>query len=127
MEKVWTYLMMITGILLLFYFTGLSSGAGTLLSMLLDPENIYTSEWWISVSVLGGGIISGVVIGIVTRNAELAIMSPITAYLLVAAIDIMMIFNYLASLNWVLAVLFMSPFIYLIPVTFIEYWRGRDT
>lgn len=126
-ERTTSYILIISGIMLLFYFTGLSKDAGTLLSTLLSPQNFNTSAWWVAfIGVLGGTLISTIVVGIFTQNIELAVMAPLSAFLLIALYDFIKIYVLLASLNYVLATLFFAPFLILLPLTIVDYWLGRD-
>lgn len=121
----YTYILVITGAMALFYFTGLSTEAGTILSALLAPENFTSSEFWTkTIIALSTGLVGSIVIGIFTKNIELSFMAPVTLFLATALADFTKIFILLASLNVVLAILFMGPFFILIPFALIDYWRG---
>lgn len=128
MNKAYTYLFIMSGIMLVFYFAGLSTEAGTLLSYLLEPENLNSTSMWITiVSAIGAASVAGLIVGISTRNVELAAAAPIALFLLTLGFDFIKIFIYMASLNSVLAILFFSPLMLLYPLTILEFWRGRDT
>lgn len=126
-ERTPTYVFIISGLMLLFYFTGLSTDAGTLLSFLLMPENINSTLWWTTIAtVLSVGILSSIAIGYFTQNIELTVMAPLATFLLTALYDFIKIYILLASLNYVLSTLIFAPILALLPLTIVDYWRGRD-
>lgn len=128
MEKTWTYLFMISGMTLVFYFSGLASASGNLLGILLNIENFNSTYFW---SIFVGGLsiasLGSIVVGLYTKNIELSLMLPLATYVTVLGFEFIKVYIYLASLNSVLATLFFAPFIMLYPMVIIEYWRGRDT
>lgn len=128
MEKTWNYLFIISGMMLVFYFTGLSTSSGTMLSFMLNLQNVNTTTWWLTVvGLLSGTSAATILIGFVSKNVELALVAPLALFLLISGWDIIKIFIFLASLNYVLATLFLGPFLLMYIMIIVEYWRGRDT
>lgn len=128
MEKTWNYLFIISGMMLVFYFTGLSTSSGTMLSFMLNLQNVNTTQWWLVVTgLLSGTSAATIIIGFVSKNVELALMAPLALFLLISGWDAIKIFIFLASLNYVIATLFIAPFMLMYIMVIIEYWRGRDT
>jgi len=127
MEKTWNYIFIISGLMLVFYFTGLSTTSGTILSFLLNIQNVNTTLWWTTVSgILAGTSAATIIVGYFSKNVELALVAPLASFLLVSLFDFLKIYIFLAELNLVMATLFFAPFMLLIPITIVEYWRGRD-
>ena len=132
MGKLTTYILVMSGLMILFYFTGLleNTGSSTLLDMLLNPAEYSSEDSEFSVQlllVLGGIATAGIiVIGIVTHNVELALMGTIAIWILNLLWDFLAVFNKVYSSNPVIAILLFSPVLFLFGITIIEWWRGRD-
>lgn len=124
MGKITTLLLVMSGIDLLFYFTGLIScditinnNCNTLLTQLVNPSVI------LSASIITGGAttlgiilfnlfksgIGSVNIGNLFSNLRYAIVIPFVAYIAKLIGDGIVIFDKIASINSVIAILFLSP------------------
>lgn len=129
MGKLTTYILMMSGLTLLFYFTGLTDNTinSTLLTLLLNPSNLSTSALGTQISlVLIGIATAGIVIGFFSQNSELILIAPFTIWLLGVLWDFLSVANKVYSVNPVIAILFFSPLLLLFGVTIVEFWRGRD-
>lgn len=130
MGKLTTYILVMSGLMILFYFAGLleNTGSSTLLSMLLDPAGYKTSSLNTQIILVLTGIATAgiVVIGILTHNVELALMGSLAIWILNLLWDFIAVFNKVYSSNPVIAVLLFSPTLFLFGVTVVEWWRGRD-
>lgn len=130
MGKLTTYILGMSGLMLLFYFAGLLSGSpnSTLLNLLLSPENIQSSNLYTSVLLVVAGLpaLAGISIGVISSRPDLAISSGVVLYLGTLFIDFLKVFQVLFSENEVIAVLLFSPIIMLFVVTLVEFWRGTD-
>ena len=130
MGKLTTYILVMSGLMILFYFAGLleDTGSSTLLSMLLDPAGYKTSSLNTQILLVLTGIATAgiIIIGIVTHNVEWALMGTLAIWILNLLWDFVSIFNKVYSVNPVLAVLLFSPILFLFGITVVEWWRGRD-
>jgi len=130
MGKLTTYIIVMSGIMLLFYFGGLIDATpnSTFLNLLLSPEKIQTLTLYEKgILVLEGiGAAAIITLGILTRNIELAVMGPFAIYYFNLGWDFLAVFNKVRSVNPVIAILFFSPMMILYVITILEWWRGRD-
>ena len=130
MGKLAIYILVMSGLVLLFYFTGLlqDTGSSTLLTLVLDPEGFRNSDLNLkAIIVLEGLLATGIVIGFaIAGNIELGIMGVFVIYLSNLLWDFIAVFNKVYSVNPVIAILFFSPVLFLFVVTILEWWRGTD-
>ena len=114
--------------MLLFYFTGITeqTGTTTLLNLLLNPEGFQETPITIkAIAVLTGILASAIVVGFaIAGNVELGVMVSFTTFLFNSLWDFLAVFNKVAAVNPVIAVLIFSPLLFLFIVTIIEWWRG---
>jgi len=130
MGKFTTYMLLTTGIVLLFYFGGLLTGTATstVLTLLLHPESLqnWSGTTILFASISTAAIFAGIIAGIIVRNVELAIMSAIVPVFAAFGWDIIQVYLVLAAEIPVLAILFMSPVMFVYVMSIVEFWRGRD-
>ena len=130
MGKLTTYLIIMSGLMLLFYFTGLlqDTGNSTLLTLLLNPEDLQDSGFKIQVFLVLEGIaaVAVIAIGVITGNLELAVMAPFAIYLFNLGWDFLKVFTVVAEANPVFGTLIFAPVLLLYGVAIVEFWRGRD-
>ena len=132
MGKTTTYILIMSGLMLLFYFSGLLDGtiSSRLLNIILTPESFGNTSGTLYLEVMGVllGIAAGtgIVIGILTKNVELAIVSPLAVWLLSLFFDFIRVFLKVFAENPVIAVLLFSPIMLLWFITIVDWWRGRD-
>ena len=131
MGKFGTYVVVMSGLMLLFYFTGITeqTGTTTLLNLLLNPEGFQETPITIkAIAVLTGILASAIVVGFaIAGNVELGVMVAFTTFLFNSLWDFLAVFNKVAAVNPVIAVLIFSPLLFLFIVTTIEWWRGLST
>ncbi len=131
MGKFGTYVVVMSGLMLLFYFTGITeqTGTTTLLNLLLNPEGFQETPIAIkAIAVLTGILASVIVVGFaIAGNVELGVMVAFTTFLFNSLWDFLAVFNKVAAVNPVIAVLIFSPLLFLFIVTTIEWWRGVST
>ena len=104
MGKAATYIFMISGIVLVFHLFGLIDPGSTpnsaLINILMHPENIASSalsnQFLIAIASLG--TIATIVVGFITKNAELAAMTAFTTYLVSLFWDIVVVFQLLTDI-----------------------------
>jgi len=130
MGKLTTYILVMSGLMLLFYFSGLldSTANSTILNLLLNPESIKTSELDVQVIlVLEGLLVGGIVVGFAAAgNVELGVMGIFAIFMMNMLWDFLRVFSKVYSINPVMALLLFSPILLLYAVTIIEWWRGAD-
>ncbi len=134
MGKLIQYILILAIIDLLFIITGqlgFESSTSVILSALVNPSIVLTSNWWASL-IKGTGAISSLIIttvviaGIATRNSDITIFAAMAGVLALLAADFILIYNHLASLNLVLATMIMSPVIIVYVMTVVAWLRGKD-
>lgn len=124
--------MMMTGLMILFYFSGISSddtANSVLLNLLLNPQELQKTPITIkAVAIFEGILASAIVVGFaVAGNIELGVMTSFTIYLFNLLWDFIEIYNKLAFQNEVVAIAVFAPCLLLFIVTVIEWWRGVST
>jgi len=142
MGKTTTYIIIMSGLMLLFYFAGLlqdctadamctsTTANSALLNLLLKVESWQDMNIWtrIIIALEGIGALVGVIaIGYVTRDYRLAIKIPIAVWLANLFWDFIKIFIIVKSANVYLALLFFAPLMILYVVTIAEWGWGEDT
>jgi len=123
MNQMATYVVIMTGLMVLFYIFGI--GTAPLLDLLQHPESMSVTSFFANITV---GLLTsaGLVLGLVYRNAELAAMSAV----LPVVINVLWFFTnvvyVIMSINAVLGMIVFTPLMFLFMMTVVEYWRGRD-
>lgn len=140
MGKLTTYVLLMTGLVVLFYFTGLltvcndegsCSGAtpsSNLLDFALNPQNLKETNFFEkAIITIGLAIAAGVAaLATIFGKGELVIMGGMTIYITGLLWDFMFVFSRVYSENPVFAVILFGPLLVLFVITMIEWWRGRD-
>lgn len=131
MGKFGNYLLMMAGLVLLFYFAGYVENTGTsvFLNFLLSPESFQTSSLVSKVvaALSGIGAIATIVVGFTVNNAELAAMGPPSILFFNLSWDFVQIVSVISAVNPVLSILLFGPFLLLWIATVLEWWRGVTT
>lgn len=130
MGKFTTYLLIMSGLMLMFYFTGLiPSGNGhTLLDILLHPDQMpaITLATLIKNALLGTGLITAIAVGFYTKNYELAFLAPIALFIIDMMWGFLPVIQKVYSVSPVLAVLLFGPVMFIFLITGVDWWRGRE-
>jgi len=132
MGKFTTFLLIMSGLMLLFHFAGLIETGATpnsaLLNMLLDPSSFNLSSFYAQAALVFAavGLLGGIVIGILTRNIEMAIFAPFTVFMITLLWDFLAVFNVIRAENMVIAVLIFGPILFLFIVSGLDWMRGLD-
>ncbi len=131
MGKFGTYVVIMSGLMLLFYFTGLleSTPSSTLLNLLLDPIAFQTNVLTTEIIIIFSGIAAtAIIVGLVSRaNTELIFMGAFTIFLFGLLWDFIAVAAVVFNINPVLGILVFSPLFILWSVTAIEWFRGTTT
>lgn len=127
MGKLTTLLLMMSGLNLLFYFTGLSTSSNALLNNLLQPSTILIASVGSFVAyqaflVLANTASSGISIGSFFSNLRYALIAPFVLFLFKVFGDFMIVVNKIAEVNTVFAILFLSPMLVIFVMTIIAFW-----
>ncbi len=139
MSKLITMANIMTGLVLLFYFTGLNqeitedgtcegqSPFSKLLNLLLQPECMKDSTLGVKTIIIAGSVAGVLVIAaaLFIPNIELAIMGSFTIYLFTILWDFVVVFQKVFAVSPVLAILFFGPFMFIFTIIMIDWWRGR--
>lgn len=132
MGKATTYILVISGMMLLFYYAGLLSGTASvnsaLLDLLLNVQNIKDLGIWTKVVLVIELFATGaaIILGVFRNSPELFVTAPIAIYMANLFFDFLIVYKVIASAAPVLAVLVFAPIIVLFTFTIVEWWRGRD-
>jgi len=140
MSKIITMAMIMTGLMLLFYFGGLTqteTDDGTcegqtpnskLLNILLQPECMKESTIGRKTLAVIGSVTGVMIIAaaVFIPNIELAIMGALAIYFFTLLWDFMVVFQKVYAVAPVLAILLFAPFMFIFVITIIDWWRGRS-
>ncbi len=142
MGKLTTYVIIMSGLMLLFYFGGLlptecgedglcevNTPSGKLLTLLLRPQNMRTStvgDWIIGI-LTGAAIVGSLVMsGWLYERIQYAAIAAFMGFLIVVLWDFIAVFNVVRETAPVLAILLFTPFLLVFMLTVIEFMRGTD-
>jgi len=139
MGRLTTYTLMMSGLLLLFYFTGLltecdddgmceaTSPNSQLLNFLLRPERSRSSIiGQKGILILEGvGAVLIIAAGLFIGNVELAVMGSFAIYYFNLGWDFLAVFNVVREANPVIAVLLFGPVLFFYVIIIIDWWRGH--
>lgn len=141
MGKLTTYLIIMSGLTLLFYFTGLiqdcgddglcegSTPNGKLLDILLKPQDMKQSTMGdYIVGILAGLAALGSLLlsGVVFERLEYAATASFVGFLFTVGWDFIAVFNVVRESAPALAILIFAPFLLVFIPTVLEFLRGRD-
>ena len=131
MAKLTKFIMIMSGLVLLFYFTGLleKTPNATLLNILLSPSAFQDSDLYLKVITLLEIVATvGIVVGtVVAQRTELIVVSVFTIFLFNLFLDFIAIFSIVAAVNPVIAILLFAPLMFVYFTTIIEWFRGLTT
>ncbi len=131
MGKFANYLVLMSGLTILFYFAGLINQTpnSTLLNLLLDPSSFQDTTLSLKAIIAIEAILaSAIVVGFaLAGNIELGVMSGFSIFLFNLLWDFIAVFSVVSAANPVIAVILFSPGIFLFIVTILEWWRGVTT
>lgn len=126
------YIYIISGVYLLFYLTGMFEPSFTtnLLEIIVNPETFSFSHLWdlILDNIIVAGSVGAVTLGVLlaTRSIELTVMTAVVPILWGMLTDILEVFKIVAAANQAIALILFAPYIVLLTITALDYWRGRD-
>lgn len=124
-NKMTVFVLVITIMTIMFYYAGLLGSGGTLINILTDIKN-YETNWG---SILVGLIITvvGVGIGVVTKDPYVGAMGLIVGnYIAPNLFQFKKVYDTIAGESNIIATILFAPFMFLLAMTLIDWWRGRD-
>lgn len=129
MGKFTKYFVIMSGLLLLFYFSGNlppETANAAFLKLLLNPSDFQTSSWVAKAILAIEGIAAvAIVIGsVIGGRLELAVVSGMTIFAFNIGWDFLYVLIVVAGVNPVLSILLFSPIALMFAPTIIEWWRG---
>lgn len=133
-------LIAMSGILLLFYVFGLVEQTGsptsTLLGLLLNPEQMSLGtvrtifNLPVNIALTIAGITAAIVVALVaarlTGDPAVAVLIPVSLYMLSLGWDFVEVFTVVAEGNRLFAIIIFGPLFLLWLFTMVEWWRGTD-
>lgn len=138
MSKLTTYTILMTGFMLLFYFTGLlqecdqdglcknTTPNSQLLNLALHPSSIKDMALGQKVVLVLGGV--GAAAALVTAafisNIRLAVLGSFAVYYFNLGWDFLAVYRKVYQVNPVIAVLLFSPFLIMFCIAVIDWWGG---
>ncbi len=130
MGKITTYIMMLSGVILLFAFAGLLS-EGTLLGTLLDltnPDTLTTSPFYVAIVAAGAILaVGGVVLGFISQGrTDLLVKGTLLTVLIAIGWTLMDIYSAIAQMDIWVARLLIAPLIIVYFLATIEWLSGHD-
>ncbi len=132
MSKIYTYVIIMSGLMLMFHIFGLietgTTPTSTFMALLLEPESLrdhqLSSLLVSAMAIVTAG--AAVFIGFITKDYRLAGMTLFASYLFILLWDFIAVFNLLNSVNKIIALLIISPFMFGFVVAMIQFWEGKD-
>jgi hypothetical protein len=141
MGKLTTTILILSGIMLLFYFTGISKDCSdglckgatpnsAVIDIMMNPESIQTLPLWtkLLLALEGvGAIAGGIAIGYFSGgNLEAIIRAPIAVYLFNLSLDFLFVFQRIWEVNKILASVFFGPVILVYAIIVFDWWGKND-
>jgi hypothetical protein len=130
MGKFATYLLVMTGIMLVFYFMGLVQNTpdAKLLDILLKPTDIENSQLTKNLIIMLGVVvtISAVALTKFFPNAELFIKRAFLIYLISLGWDFLSVVSVVYNINPVIAILIFGPTLFVYILTVAEWYFHQD-
>lgn len=139
-NKLVFFILMMSGLTLLFHFTGLTQNcsdglcegetpSSRLLDLLLNPESLSLSSLYDEALVVLAGLAgASIIIGLgITGGAETALRGTFMIFLGVTLWDFLYIVGKVMSINPIFATLIFSPLLIVFIVTLIDWMGKSDT
>jgi len=139
MGKLATFILLMGGITILFYYGGLLTELegemckpitpnALLISYLIEPECATQSTTWTKIILALSGVGAALVLGagLFINNVELTVMGPVAIFIFNLLWDFISVFNRVRTNHPVFAVILFGPLMLLFIITILDWWRGRD-
>lgn len=133
MGRLINMLIMMSAILLVFFFVGLvpaDSLSSSLIQIILNPVAFFSSTdittFLGKLGVTLGATLLGGITAYLTDKSDFIIFGFFLGILIQFGADFLKIYNYVYSVNPIIATLIFSPILFIYAWTIIEWWRGTD-
>jgi len=133
MSKIINYLMLFSGISLLFYFAGIltDTATSTLLNLALNPGNLESSSLMTTILSISTAVIA-VISTFVARsqNSDFYLFIPLATLFFTFGWDFLSVFQIISAasiIGGVIAALVFGPLMIGYIVAVVEWWRGVST
>lgn len=130
MGKLTTYMLVMSGIILLMYFFGLLENTATsgLLNLLLNPSEFANSNLYVQIIlIVEVAVVVGATVFSITQRTDFPLIALLVVPLLNFGWDFMAVYAIMASINPIIATVIFSPLFIVYVLTVVEWWRGVDT
>ena len=132
MGKMTTYMLVMSGILVLMYYSGMIPTGNTLLVFLLNPNTMQNASIsnTIIVALQLTGIAAISIAGFRVNRPELIAAGTVAVLLFDLGFNFITVYGKIVSINpsfTPVATLIFSPLLFLYVVTIFEWWRGITT
>ena len=127
MSQLAKYLMLMSGIVIFFWLSGLvdDTVTGTFLNLLLNPEGFKNTALFLKVlTVFEVALLGGVTALAIIQKNDLLLVTPVVILMVTFLWDFYSIISKVFSQNYVLGIIIFSPIVLLYALALIEWWRG---
>ena len=133
--KVYYFLTIIVGLMILFNIAGISTTTGYVLNYLDivdNPQNLQnTNLYSIIIGIFITAVVGGIVIGYFTKSSpESYLVAPLAGILVLFVGDIISIYSYVNGLgiDWIkyIVMMILIPLALGYIISIVEWWRGTD-
>jgi hypothetical protein len=131
MGKITSYLLILSSVILLFYFAGLipDTASFVLLKLLIDPSLLITSAFYTNINnAIGLAAVTGIAVGsIISGRTAIAMKVGLAGFLLTIGWDLIQIFNKIKPMNLMVSTLIFAPLLIVYMLSIMEWWTtGTD-
>ncbi len=124
-----SYLLIVIIIVLGFHVSGILGESGTpnskIFNMVTNPQEFRTSDFVLGMIITVGALaVTGVAVGLLTKNWDIALWSPLYALFISLGADLIGVFLVLSRVNLILGIFAVSPLMIIYALAGIEWVRG---
>lgn len=122
-------MLVMAGLMMLFYVSGLLGDTltGTLLNIMFTPQSFADTDFSLYVQIVGAmgtiSVVTGLVVGYITKNVELAVMWGVVGWLVAFFSDFFRVFLVVYNANTIIALLLFAPIMLLWYIIILDWWR----
>lgn len=128
MANIATFVIVMSGLLLLFHIGGVieptTTPNGLLILLLTNPEDLVSSSLFsqIIIALESIALIGGIILGFVNRNVESIARAVFAIFILNLFVDFFRVYTVIASINLVIGVLLFAPIMVYFVINIIDWW-----
>jgi len=125
MAQVYNYILLMSGIALLFYIFGLVSETGTLIDLVVNFQDITKSNLhnYIITGIVGLSLVGLAVFSLFVADPTLIKFAAVATYLISLGIDFLKIASVVWNVTPVFATIIFGPFTILYIIVVMDWWR----